>query len=47
MQHFYNGYRGMAFLMRLNWDRVLYIATIGVALATGAMIGPAFFGLPG
>jgi asparagine N-glycosylation enzyme membrane subunit Stt3 len=32
-------YRGLSLLMELNWDRVLYVATIAVALAAGAFIG--------
>lgn len=39
MQLLYNGYRGMTFLMHLNWDRILYVATIAAALAAGAFVG--------
>lgn len=33
------GYRGVSLLMRINWDRLLYAATIVVALWAGAFIG--------
>ena len=39
MQMIENGYRGLSLLMDLNWDRVLYVATIAVALLAGAFIG--------
>ena len=32
MQTIANGYRGLHLLWDLNWDRLLYIATIAVAL---------------
>ncbi|MEM6577819.1 MAG: hypothetical protein AAF678_04955 [Pseudomonadota bacterium] len=34
-----SGYRIATVLMRLNWDRVLYFATVGVALWAGAFVG--------
>ncbi|UYV39390.1 hypothetical protein N4R57_10530 [Rhodobacteraceae bacterium D3-12] len=33
------GYRGLSLLWNLNWDRILYICTIAVALLAGAWIG--------
>ncbi len=41
MQTIQSSYRGLSLLMVLNWDRALYVATIAVALATGAFIGGA------
>ena len=32
-------YRGFSLLMNLNWDRLLYVATIAFALAAGAWLG--------
>jgi asparagine N-glycosylation enzyme membrane subunit Stt3 len=34
-----SGYRGMSVLMDLNWDRLLCLLTIVVALMAGAFIG--------
>lgn len=34
-----SGYRGLSLLWRLNWDRILYLATIAGALMIGAFIG--------
>lgn len=31
--------RGLGLLMNLNWDRLLYLATILVALGAGAFLG--------
>lgn len=39
MQAIHNSARGLHLLMDLNWDRALYIATIGFALAAGAFVG--------
>lgn len=39
MQTLNNGYRGLTLLIGLNWDRILYLATIAGALWAGAMIG--------
>lgn len=33
------GYKGLSLLFELNWDRLLYVATIAVALLLGAYIG--------
>lgn len=35
MQH---GYRGLSLLMDLNWDRMLYVATITLGLTAGAWL---------
>jgi len=34
-----SGYRGLSLIMMLNWDRVLYVATLATALAAGAWLG--------
>jgi hypothetical protein len=34
-----NGYRGLHLLWDLNWDRILYVCTILVALLAGAWLG--------
>ena len=39
MQAIQSSYRGLSLLMVLNWDRVLYVATIAFALAAGAFVG--------
>lgn len=39
MQHIVSGYRGLSLLFNLNWDRILYLATILVALMLGAFVG--------
>lgn len=39
MQQIQKSYRGLSLLMDLNWDRVLYVATITVALGAGAFLG--------
>jgi len=39
MQTIESGYRGLSLLMMLNWDRVLYAATLATALAAGAWVG--------
>ncbi|WP_300029848.1 hypothetical protein [uncultured Roseobacter sp.] len=39
MQAVQNGYRGFSLLMDLNWDRLLYVGTITMALGAGAWIG--------
>ncbi|SLN16875.1 hypothetical protein [Pseudooctadecabacter jejudonensis] len=39
MQTLTAGYRGVSLLVNLNWDRLLYLATIGIALCLGAWIG--------
>ncbi len=31
--------RSLSLLMRINWDRLLFVATIAVALGVGAWIG--------
>lgn len=32
-------YRGFSLMVELNWDRLLYLATIGFALMVGAWFG--------
>jgi len=39
MQTLQTGYRGLSLLFALNWDRLLYIATIAFALMLGAFVG--------
>jgi len=39
MQTMVAGYRGLSLLVDLNWDRLLYLATIIGALMIGAFIG--------
>ena len=34
-----SSYRGLSLLVDLNWDRLLYLATIAAALGAGAYIG--------
>jgi len=39
MQAIQNSYRGLSLLVDINWDRLLYIATIATALFAGAFFG--------
>lgn len=39
MQTIQAGYRSMSLLLKINWDRLLYICTIVFALFFGAFIG--------
>lgn len=39
MQTLTAGYNGLSLVMMLNWDRLLYLATIAFALMFGAWIG--------
>lgn len=39
MQTLTSGYRGLSLLWNLNWDHLLYLATIAGALMAGAFIG--------
>ena len=39
MQTLTVGYRGVSLLLNLNWDRLLYLATIAFALCFGAWVG--------
>jgi len=39
MQQIALGYRGIGLLVDVNWDRMLYLATIAVALLAGAFVG--------
>ncbi len=39
MEMINHSYRGFSLLMNLNWDRLLYVATIAFALCAGGFIG--------
>ncbi|MFK7754715.1 MAG: hypothetical protein AB8B51_19490 [Sedimentitalea sp.] len=39
MQTLQHSYRGLSLVMELNWDRILYLSTISVALMAGAYLG--------
>ena len=39
MQHIANGYRGLSLLVDVNWDLLVYLGTIALALAAGALVG--------
>jgi len=39
MQTLTAGYKGVSLLVNLNWDRLLYLATIAGALGLGAWFG--------
>ncbi len=39
MQTLQAGYRGLSLLVLLNKDNLLFLATLAVALASGALIG--------
>jgi hypothetical protein len=39
METLHDGYRGLSVLFDLNWDRLLYLATIFGALMLGAFVG--------
>lgn len=39
MQALQQSYRGLFLVMELNWDRILYVATIAFALMAGAYLG--------
>lgn len=39
MEQIQHSARGLSLLMDLNWDRLLYVATVAVALGAGAWIG--------
>ncbi|HKL06050.1 MAG TPA: hypothetical protein VJ929_09590 [Roseovarius sp.] len=39
MQLIFSGYRSMSLLFDLNWDRILYFATIAAGLLAGAFVG--------
>ncbi len=44
MQAIQNSYRGLSLLVDINWDRILYPATIAFALSAGAFIGSLILG---
>ncbi|MEM9707526.1 MAG: hypothetical protein AAF871_01940 [Pseudomonadota bacterium] len=39
MQMIATGYKGLTLLFDLNWDRILYVATLIFALGFGAYLG--------
>ncbi|MEM6311432.1 MAG: hypothetical protein AAF754_15435 [Pseudomonadota bacterium] len=39
MQLIANGYRGLSLLVDVNWDRLVYLGTIALALAAGVFVG--------
>lgn len=39
MEHIQHSYRSLSLLVNLNWDRLLYGATITFALGAGAYFG--------
>lgn len=39
MQTLTAGYKGVSLLVNLNWDRLIYLGTIAVALTLGAWLG--------
>ncbi len=44
MQAIQNSYRGLSLLVDVNWDRILYPATIATALFAGAFFGSLILG---
>ena len=45
MQMIHNSYRGLSLLVTINWDRLLYLATIVGALWGGGFFGALVLGL--
>lgn len=39
MQQLVSGYRGISLLVNVNWDRIVYLGTIAMALLAGAFVG--------
>ncbi|WP_192931189.1 hypothetical protein [Gemmobacter serpentinus] len=39
MQTVVKGYRGLSYLVGLNWDMIFVLATLGAALSVGAFLG--------
>lgn len=39
MEQIASGYRGLGILVSVNWDRLIYLATIVLALLAGAFVG--------
>ena len=39
MRTIQDGYQSFSFLLSLNWDRLLYVLTVFLALCFGAFIG--------
>ncbi len=44
MQAIQNTYQGLSLLLTINWDRLLYLATLAVALLSGAFFGSLILG---
>lgn len=44
MQTIQNSYRGLALLVDVNWDRLLYLTMIAAALLAGAFFGSLVLG---
>ncbi len=44
MQAIQNSYRGLSLLVDVNWDRILYPATIAAALFASAFFGSLLLG---
>lgn len=38
MEHIQQSARGLGLMLSLNWDRILYVATIFLALSAGAWL---------
>lgn len=39
MQTLQHSYNGLSLVMALNWDRLLYVTTLAIALCAGAWVG--------
>lgn len=39
MQQIVSGYRGLSLLFNLNWDRLLFLSMIMIALLLGGFLG--------
>jgi len=39
MEMIHDGYRGLSVMVNLNWDRLVYLATIFAALMAGGYLG--------
>lgn len=42
MAHLMKSTRGLGLVVELNWDRILYVATISLSLFVGLYIGTLF-----
>ncbi len=43
MQILHAGYKGLSLIFVLNWDRLIYVATLIVALLLGSWVGNVIF----